>query len=900
MDDVKAPHDQPWHGMDVDAVLAKLESSKNGLSQTEGENRLNTYGENRIPAAKSRGSLQRLAAQFSNLLILVLVGAATVTAFLGHWIDTSVILGVVLVNVVVGFVQEGKAEKALEAIKHMLAPRASVLRDGARRSVPAELLVPGDVVLIEPGDKVPADLRIIKAKGLRIEEAALTGESVPVDKSPAPVPTAAVLGDRASMAYSSTLVSAGQGVGVVVATGGRTEIGRISGMLTDVEALTTPLVRQMATFSRWLTLIIFGVAVAAFLYGRYVQQLGPVEMFMTVVGVAVAAIPEGLPTILTVTLAIGVQRMARRNAIIRRLPAVETLGAVSVICSDKTGTLTRNEMTVRTVVTAKGTFAVSGTGYDPHGGFSLNGGEVDADGYPDLMELARAGALCNDSHFHHKDQQWRVEGDPMEAALLVAALKAGIEAKTEAERYPRTDVIPFDADHRFMATLHHDHEGNGYIFLKGAPERVLEMCAAQRHGQDNVDFDRDYWLQGVRDAAAQGQRVLGVALRRVTSEHRELQFGDVENDMVMLGLFGLMDPPREEAIEAVRECQQAGIRVKMITGDHADTARAIATQLGLTSTDEALTGRELEGIDDSALVDVAGRVDVFARTTPEHKLRLVQALQASGHIVAMTGDGVNDAPALKRADVGIAMGRNGTEAAKEAAAMVLADDNFASIAHAVREGRTVYDNLKKGILFLLPINGGESMAILAAVLFGLTLPITPLQILWVNMVSSVALAMALAFEPHEPGVMRRPPRPQGEAVLSRFLVWRIAFVSLLFLAGVFGVFYWAQQNGATLQEARTYAVNALVVMEVFYLFNVRYLGTTSLGWRQVIGTRAVLIAVTIVVVLQLIFTYAPFMERFFDTRPVDFVHGVEIIGIGVLLFALLEVEKWVRRRIAGH
>jgi potassium/sodium efflux P-type ATPase len=701
------------------------------------------------------------------------------------------------------------------------------------------------------------------------------------------------------MAYSSTLVSAGQGVGVVVATGGRTEIGRISGMLADVQALTTPLLRQIGNFSRWLTLFVFAVAVAAFFYGRFVQQIDAVEMFMTVVGVAVAAIPEGLPTILTVTLAIGVQRMAQRHAIVRRLPAVETLGAVSVICSDKTGTLTRNEMTVRTVVTGSGTFAVSGTGYDPHGGFSLNGGELSAENHPDLLGLLRAAALCNDAHLHHRGDQWSVEGDPMEGALLVAALKGGLDAQREAEQFPRTDEIPFDAEHRFMATLHHDHEGNGYVFMKGAPERLLEICTRQRQGHEVVALQHELWTRAIKDAAAQGQRVLGVAMRDVPLEHRELRFTDLESDMVMLGLCGLMDPPREEAIEAVRDCRAAGIRVKMITGDHADTARAIAGQLALANTREALTGRELEQLDDAALIEVASRVDVFARTTPEHKLRLVQALQAKGHVVAMTGDGVNDAPALKRADVGIAMGRNGTEAAKEAAEMVLADDNFASIARAVREGRTVYDNLKKGILFLLPINGGESLAILGAVLVGVTLPITPLQILWVNMVSSVALALALAFEPHEPGVMGRPPRARDEPVLSRFLVWRIGFVSLLFLAGVFGMFYWSQHNGATIAEARTYAVNTLVVMEVFYLFNVRYLGTASLGWRQVFGTPAVLTAVTVVVVLQLVFTYAPFMERFFDTRPVDFVHGAEILGIGALLFALLELEKGLRRRLAA-
>ncbi|MFO7603065.1 MAG: cation-transporting P-type ATPase [Gammaproteobacteria bacterium] len=897
MSNAQSDSPQSWHSMETTTALAELDSRDTGLSADEVRQRLATYGPNQLATTKGRTSLQRFFAQFSNLLIQVLLGTALVTALLGHWVDTVVILGVVLVNTVIGFVQEGKAEQALEAIRHMLAPRASVLRDGRRQSIPAEELVPGDQVLLEPGDKVPADLRLLRAKGLRLQEAILTGESVPVEKATAAVAEGADLGDRKSMAFSGTLVAGGQGVGLVVATGNATEIGRISGMLSDVEVLTTPLLKQMEVFARWLTLVILVVALLVFFYGYFLQARDATEMFMTVVGLAVAAIPEGLPAILTVTLAIGVQRMAGRNAIIRRLPAVETLGAVSVICSDKTGTLTRNEMTVRSILTPGAAFSVSGTGYDPHGGFGLDdteAGEVNPDEQPGLMDILCAAALCNDATLQQQDNQWHVDGDPMEGALLVAAVKAGLAPARKAEQFPRTDVIPFDAEHRFMATLHHDHEGNGYIFLKGAPEAVLAVCGTQADGKA---FDPQAWQDAVGRIAAEGQRVLGVARRRVAAEQRELNFTHVEGGFELLGLLGLIDPPREEAIKAIADCQSAGIRVKMITGDHADTARAIAGQLHLENTDRAVTGRELESLDDAALAELAPQTDVFARTTPEHKLRLVQALQARGHVVPMTGDGVNDAPALKRADVGIAMGINGTEAAKEAAEMVLADDNFASIAQAVREGRTVYDNLKKAILFLLPVNGGESLAILAAVLVGLTLPITPLQILWVNMVSSVALAMALAFEPYEPDVMQRPPRVRDEAVLSGFLLWRISFVSVLFVAGIFGIFAWTQQHGASLEEARTYAVNTLVVMEVFYLFNVRYLGRSSLGWRQILGTRAILIAVGLVVVLQLLFTYAPFMERFFDTRPVDFIHAIEILGIGVALFTLLEMEKWLRRRL---
>jgi magnesium-transporting ATPase (P-type) len=774
-----------------------------------------------------------------------------------------------------------------------------VLRDGRRLSVPAEELVPGDLVILEPGDKVPADVRLTRVKGLQTQEAALTGESLPIDKGVEPVAPDAPLGDRACMAYAGTLVTAGQGAGLVVATGPRTELGRISGMLAEVEQLTTPLLRQMTEFARYLTVAVLGFAALIFGFGVLARDFALAEMFMAVVALAVAAIPEGLPTILTITLAIGVQRMAARNAIIRRLPAVETLGSVSIICSDKTGTLTRNEMTVRALATTGRRFEVGGVGYAPHGGFSVDGDEVLAEDHPLLLEMARAAVLCNDAALRETGGQWRVEGDPMEGALLVAGIKAGLDPAFESRAYPRTDVIPFDAQHRFMATLHHTHTGAGFIYVKGAPERVLEMCRHQRGDDGDAPLDLRYWHERIDEMARQGQPVLAVAVRSVGADHRELRFDDVGRDLTLLGLFGLIDPPREEAIAAVRECRSAGIRVKMITGDHAGTAAAIAQQLRLANDRDGLTGQDLDRLDDGELAARAAEVDVFARTSPEHKLRLVQALQAYGHVVAMTGDGVNDAPALKRADVGIAMGQNGTEAAKEAAEMVLADDNFASIARAVREGRTVYDNLKKAIIFLLPINGGESLGIVAAILLGLTLPITPLQILWVNMVSSVGLAMALAFEATEADVMARPPRPAREPILSRFLVWRIGFVSLLFVAGIFGIFAWSQLNGATIEEARTYAVNTLVVMEIFYLFSVRYLHAPSLTFEGVLGTRPVLIAITVVTVLQLIFTYAPFMRAFFDTRPVEFLHGAGIIAIGVALFAILEVEKLVLRRIAG-
>ena len=887
---------RPWHVLPQERVFTELEAEATGLDTAEAARRLERYGPNRLPEASPRGPLIRLLAQFHNLLIYVLLGAALIAGAMGHWVDTVVILGVVLVNAVIGFVQEGKAEDALRAIRNMLSSRAMVLRNGRHMSVPAEELVPGDVVLLQSGDKVPADLRLFRVKGLQIQEAVLTGESVAVEKTADAVVEDAVLGDRRGMAYSGTLVTHGQASGVVVATGADTEIGRISGLVAQVQTLTTPLLRQMAVFTRWLTGAVLLLALAMFAFGVLVREFSAAEMFMTVVGLAVAAIPEGLPAILTVTLAIGVTRLAGRNAIIRRLPVVETLGSVSVICSDKTGTLTRNEMTVQSIALADGCYAVEGTGYVPRGDFKRDGHPIQTDEAPLLMQAVRAALLCNDATLEQKNDDWVVHGDSMEGALVVAATKAGLEPEEVRQLYPRTDLIPFESEHKFMATLHHAHDGTAVIYLKGAPEQVLARCSTLRVRDGTQPLEIAQWQRQVEELANQGQRVLAVACKPAQSHQQELDFDDVADGLELLGLFGLIDPPREEAIAAVAECHTAGIRVKMITGDHAGTARAIAAQLKLENSAEAITGHDLDQMDDAALTGRVRDVDVYARVSPEHKLRLVTLLQAQGAIVAMTGDGVNDAPALKRADVGIAMGHKGTEAAKEASEMVIADDNFAPITHAVEQGRTVYDNLKKAIVFLLPINGGEAMSIMIAVLFGFTLPITPVQILWVNMVSSVALAMALAFEATEPETMRRPPRPASEAMLSGFLLWRIALVSALMAAGVFGIFGWASTHGSTLEEARTYAVNTLVAMEVFYLFSVRYLRAPSLRLEQMFNSRAALVAVVVVVVLQLFFTYVPFMERLFDSRPVDFVHGAEIIALGMALFMILELEKLALRQ----
>lgn len=887
-----------WHNQPAQEALNALATSPEGLSAEDAADRLKTHGPNRLPAGKKRSALMRLLAQMNNLLIYILLVAAAVTALMGHWIDTAVILAVVVANTVIGYIQEGKAEEALEAIRHMLSPKAAVLRDGHRTTIAGEDLVPGDVVLLEAGDRVPADLRLIESRSLKVEEAVLTGESMPIEKSLDPVAADALLGDRFSMAYSGTMITYGAGKGVVVATGPQTEIGRISGMLAEIGTITTPLLRQMDRFARYLSVAIVGFAVLVFLFGYGLRDYPFTEIFVAVVGLMVAAIPEGLPAILTVTLAIGVQGMARRNAIVRRLPAIETLGAVSVICSDKTGTLTRNEMMMASLAVAGQTFTLTGNGYEPGGRLLLGEAETTPEDHPAAVELARAALLCNDSSLYQKDGLWHVEGDPMEGALVVAASKVGLDAAFERKAWPRVDAIPFDSQHRFMASLNHDHQGSAFIAVKGAPERLLEMCATERtaNGGD-APLNRDAWLETIEAIAAEGQRVLALATRPVASDHRDLRFEDVENGLVLLGLVGLIDPPREEAIQAVAECHSAGIDVKMITGDHALTAVAIARKLGLKNTDTVVTGHDIDTLDDAALRHKVMQSDVFARTSPEHKLRLVTALQAEGLVVAMTGDGVNDAPALKRADIGIAMGKKGSEAAKEASEMVLLDDNFATLEAAVKAGRTVYDNLKKAIAFLLPINGGESMSLIVAIFLGLTLPITPVQILWVNMVSSVVLAMSLAFEPSEPGVMKRPPRPADENILSAFLVWRIVFVSIIFLIGIFGTYRYARSLGLDVETARTMAVNALVVMEIFYLFAVRYLDNPSITLRGVLGTPVVLIVVGAVTALQFLFTYAPFMNALFQTTPLTLSQGLMVVSVGVMVLVLLEFEKLVRTKV---
>ncbi|NGX15181.1 HAD-IC family P-type ATPase [Wenzhouxiangella sp. XN24] len=884
-----------WHALSVPELLDTLHVDPAvGLGEEAVSRRRQEHGPNRLTPRSERHTLARLLSQFDNLFIYLLLVAATVTLLLGKWLDSAVILAVVVVIALIGFIQEGRAQRALEAVRDMLAATARVLRDGERRSVPADALVPGDVVILEAGDRVPADMRLVQMKSLQTQEAALTGESEPVDKQLEAVAADAELGERSNLVFSGTLVTAGQARGVVVAIGDATQIGRISGLLAEVETLKTPLLRRLDAFTRKLSLAILFVAVLAFSVGLLAWDRDWGEMFFAAVSIAVAAIPEGLPAVMTVTLAIGVQRMAKRNAVIRRLPAVETLGSVTIICSDKTGTLTRNEMTARTVRTAEDDIEVEGVGYRPAGLFRVAGREIEPGARPAAIALLRAGLLCNDASLHRVKDEWRPEGDPTEAALVVLACKAGLDPQQERGARMRLDAIPFAAERRYMASLNRDPSDGGTIYVKGAPERILEMCRAELRGARIAELDAAAWQHRIDEIAARGQRLLAVACKAAKPAQQTLSEDEAERDLVLLGLVGFIDPPREEAIEAVASCQRAGIRVKMITGDHMLTARAIAAELGLENPDRALRGRDLERLDDDALRIEAQQVDVFARASPEDKLRLVKALQAQGAVIAMTGDGVNDAPALKRADIGIAMGRQGTDTAREAAAMVLVDDNFASIRRAVEEGRTVYDNLKKAILFLLPTNVAEALVITIAILAGRTLPITPVQILWINMITAVTLGIALAWERAEDDIMRRPPRHADEPLLTGFMVWRICFVGALLLIGTGGLFVHGRETGS-LAVARTMAVNALVMGEVFYLLNARFFHMPSWTPRGLAGNPLALWMIAACLGLQLFLTHVPFMNRLFETAPLDASQWALCTAVGLAVFVLVEIEKAIFR-----
>ena len=893
-------NEKKWHLLSPEEVLGILESdSVNGLDRSEIENRRRRFGANVITAKKGRGPLIRFLLQFHQPLIYILLAAALITALLQEWVDAGVIFGVVLVNALIGFFQEAKAVRAIEALAETMVTEATVLRSGGKTRISSTEVLPGDIVLLQSGDKVPADMRLLSARDLRADESALTGESVPVEKSHETLADDAVLADRKNMAYGSALITYGQATGIVVAIGDNTEVGRISSLISATTELETPLIRKISEFSKVLLYVILLLAAATFGIGL-LRGASAFDMFMAAVALSVGAIPEGLPAALTITLAIGVARMARRRAIIRKLPAVETLGSTTVICSDKTGTLTENQMTVQEIHAGGETFAVSGAGYAHSGRITAAGGAPVDTPAAALLETLRCGLLCNDSLLVEKEGRLVVQGDPTEGALIAAASKGGLSMEGEAGKRARLDTIPFESQHQYMATLHATpgEEGAGaLVYAKGSLESMLARCDSfLSPSGEPVDLDAPSVIRAAEAMAARGLRVLALARKEIAGGTKRIDHGDVADGMIFLGLQGMIDPPRAEAVEAVKHCHSAGIRVKMITGDHALTASAIAGQIGLRNADRVITGGALAEIPDAELVRIVEDVSVYARVAPEQKLRVVEALQSRGNVVAMTGDGVNDAPALKRANIGVAMGITGTDVAKEAADMVLTDDNFASIEAAVEEGRGTFDNITKFIVWTLPTNIGEGLVILAAVLIGAVLPILPVQILWINMTTAVLLGLMLVFEPKEPGIMDRPPRDPKEPILTRVLVWRLLIVGFWMLVCAFGLFkYEIAFLGASEAEARTVAVNVFVMVELFYLFNCRSL-TKSVFEVGFFSNPWVFAGAAAMILLQLLFTYTPFMNTAFNSAPIGAGSWLRILAAGFMVTLIVGIEKGIVRR----
>ncbi len=894
-------NDKTWHHLAASEVLEALEvDGAKGLTNSEVEQREKHFGSNRVTAKRGVPAWKRWLQQFHQPLVYILLVAGAVTASLGEWIDASVIFSVVLVNAIIGFLQEAKAEKSIEALAKMVATETNVRRDGHKHRLHSDQLVPGDVVLLQAGDRVPADLRLLRVRELQADESALTGESAPVGKQTEPLPAEAPLADRTNLVFAGTMITMGDADGVVYAIGDQTETGRIGQLIASALEVSTPLTKKVSEFSKLVLWVVLALAAATFALG-VARGESVMAMFMAAVALAVGAIPEGLTAAVTIVLAIGVSRLAKRKAIIRKLTAVETLGSTTVICSDKTGTLTENQMTVQEIFADGNLYHVTGTGYETKGDLLHDAVIVIPAEHPVLTECLHAGLLCNDSQLvRDKHSQLKVVGDPTEAAMLVSAAKGGLIHEAIHRASPRVDMIPFASESMFRATLHEAKEGR-MIYQVGALEQLLEKCTdALADDKAHVPLDRPAVLQAAEAMASRGLRVIGMARRRVDAKHSKLVHANVSEQQTFIGLQGMMDPPRAAATAAVTQCQRAGIAVKMITGDHLATARAIARQIGLHGPGEegnlvALSGRELELISDADLPAVAERTTVFARVAPEQKLRLVRALQSLGHVVAMTGDGVNDAPALKQADIGVAMGAGGTDVAKGAAAMILTDDNFATIAGAVEEGRGVFDNITKFITWIIPTNLGEAVMLLSAIVLGLPLPLLPLQLLWINLTDTL-LGLSLAFEPKESDVMTRPPRAPQQPLLTRALMMRSGLVAGIMLCGGLGLFYWELHvNQSGLPTARTVAVNTIVLVQIAYLFNCRSLTRSirAIGWFTnrwaIIGSLAMLGA-------QLIFTYLPVMHRLFHSAPLSLAAWGRIAGVAVLACVAVEFEKWVRLR----
>jgi len=876
----------------VEQTLAAQRSTMAGLSRAEVQARLQQHGPNALPAKKARPAWLRFLAHFNDVLIYVLLAAAVLTAIMGHWVDTLVILGVAVINALIGHIQESNAEKSLSSIRNMLASDARVIREGVHETIPTTEIVPGDIIVLRAGDRIPADMRVIEAHNLRVEEAILTGESTVVDKHIQPLTGELTLGDRTNLLFSGTTVSAGGGMGVVIATGQETELGHINQMMDGIEKHRTPLLVQMDKLGKAIFGLIMAMMAALFVFSLLLRDMPLGELLLSLISLAVAAVPEGLPAIISIILSLGVQAMARQRAIIRKLPTVETLGAMTVVCSDKTGTLTMNEMTVKAIITADSCYRVEGDSYAPEGKICLEGSDEPVQIQPGtvLEQYLRTVDLCNDSQMIQDERGlWGITGGPTEGALKVLAAKAHLAPVMTT----LINKIPFDSQYKYMST-HYQIGSEEQILITGAPDVIFALCAEQQTRNGPEAFNRAYWEAEMERYARQGLRMVAAAFKPA-QEGQALTHDALNHGLIFLGIAGMMDPPRPEAIDAIHACQQARIRVKMITGDHPQTAMSIGQMLGITNSAQAVTGYQLEHMDDGELAKAAVEYDIFARTSPEHKLRLVKALQEQGEIVGMTGDGVNDAPALRQADVGIAMGIKGTEVTKEAADMVLTDDNFATIASAVKEGRRVYDNLKKTILFIMPTNLAQGLLIVIALLAGNIIPLTPVLILWMNMATSATLSFGLAFEAAERNIMRRPPRQTGQHVMDAYAVWRVAFVGTLIAVAAFALEAWLAPRGHSAEFIRTVLLQMLVCAQWVYMINCRNTEGFSLN-RGLLANKGIWLVTGVLLLLQLAIIYLPFMQMLFGTEALPLRYWGVTLGMASAMFFIVEIEKRLTRR----
>ncbi len=830
--------------------------------------------------------------QFKSPLIYILLIAAVVTFFLAEYIDTGVIMAVVVLNAVIGYVQEYKAEESMKALKKMVMPRAKVIRGGAEKEINSEELVPGDIVLISSGAKIPADLRLFSTVELRVDEAALTGESLPVEKATVTLDEKNLSpGDQINTAFTGTIVVSGRGKGVVVETGHRTVLGQIAETVRDVRAVKTPLQQRLEKFARIVGIVVIGFSVVVFAAGVSRGEAAS-DIFVTAVAIAVSAIPEGLPIAVTIAMAIGVGRMSRRNAIVRKLPAVETLGSTTVICSDKTGTLTKNEMTVKLVYDGQHVYDVKGTGYEPRGEILLNRIPTLKQKGLNLEAVLRIGLLCNESNLYEEDGSYKVEGDPTEGALIVSAIKGGLDTVEEKKEYPQLAVLPFESERGFMATLH-SHQGGKLVFVKGAPEKILDMCT-----QCNIDgaLQSKHIVETAQQFAKEGLRVLAMAYKKIPADVEEITHQEVKADLIFAGLQGMIDPPRPEAVKAIEESRKAGIRTVMVTGDHAVTAVVIAKKLGIVGGEaEVIEGRDIESMSREELFQKVKTVSVFARVSPHHKLLIVEQFLKHGEVVAVTGDGVNDAPALKIAHIGVAMGRTGTDVSKEASDMVLTDDNFATIFAAVVEGRVVYDNIKKVTYFLIATGFAELLAILGSIILGLPIPYLPAQILWLNLVTNGLQDVALAFEPAENDVLTRKPRNPKEGILTRLMLERTILTGVILAVGTLFVFQERLSAGVPLERARTAALTTMVFFQFYQALNSRS-ETQSVFSMNPLKNPFLFVSMVAAFFAHMAVLYVPPMQFIFRTEPLSATVWVQILLITTTVLGAVEMDKWIRRR----